>query len=137
MYQRLIEEALDDLGWDSYEARTKKNIWYVARGTARIMIILHEDEDGDLANSHLFIRSFIAKLPKNNLVGLYRYLLEQNSVNTLYTHFALQEDSIWLQAIRSLEDIDLNEIAKLIGIVSSLADRYDNYIIKEFGATKE
>jgi hypothetical protein len=68
-----------------------------------------------------------------DLLGLYRRLLSLNWLTTLEAHFAIAEEQVQVVATRTLAGITAAEIARLITIVATLADDYDDALQAEFG----
>lgn len=134
-YTLMVEQILEHLNIDSYDARVDKTTWAIQRGSATIFILVLEPQSADEFGV-LAVQSPIAKLPKKNLVALYRFLLEKNAFDTGQARFSITDDIITLCALRPLVDLDPLEMAQIIVNVGETADEFDDHIIKEFGAEK-
>ncbi|BCX12954.1 MAG: hypothetical protein KatS3mg067_1892 [Thermosynechococcus sp.] len=103
-------------------------IWMFRYGSADIFVQLsgHTEED------FLTIWSPVLPLPVTDEFGLYRKLLTLNWLTTLEAHFAIAEEQVQVVATRTLGGITAGEIARLITIVATLADEYDDALRAEF-----
>ncbi len=133
-YSRMIDGVLEQFGLDAYESRIDKNAWAFTRGSAPIFILLNEPENEE-EFGWFAVRSPIAKLPKQNLPALYRWMLEKNEIETRQSRFCIAEDeTITVILWRPLAAMDPIELATCIMDVGDTADNFDDYIINEFGA---
>lgn len=74
----------------------------------------------------------VLPLPVADELALYRKLLTLNWLTTLEAHFAIAEDQVQVVATRTLGGITAGEISRLITIVATLADDYDDALRAEF-----
>ncbi|URR35197.1 YbjN domain-containing protein [Thermosynechococcus sp. HN-54] len=103
-------------------------IWMFRYGSAEVFVQLsgHTEED------FLTIWSPVLPLPVTDELALYRKLLTLNWLTTLEAHFAIAEGQVQVVATRTLGGISAGEIARLITIVATLADDYDDALKAEF-----
>ncbi|WP_448533047.1 YbjN domain-containing protein [Parathermosynechococcus lividus] len=104
-------------------------IWMFRYGSAEVFVQLSGYSEEDF----LTIWSPVLALPVADLLGLYRRLLSLNWLTTLEAHFAIAEEQVQVVATRTLAGITAAEIARLITIVATLADDYDDALQAEFG----
>jgi len=124
---RNIEKVLESLGYDPKESKIDDSTWGVVKGSAIVLINVIEGE--------LFaVHSPMADIPKNNLVGLYRHLLESNFTETMQSRFFIQDNVIHLGTLRPLQGLDREEMESIIAEIAVLSDKFDDYLKSEFGA---
>jgi hypothetical protein len=78
--------------------------------------------------------SSLLKLPVQGETNLYRQLLELNWATTMEARFAILDQVVVVVGTRSLLGLDPFEIARMITIVASLADLYDEELQTQFPA---
>lgn len=103
-------------------------IWRFRYGSAEVFVQL----GGQTEEDFLTIWSPVLPLPVADELGLYRKLLTLNWLTTLEAHFAIAEDQVQVVATRTLRGITACEISRLITIVATLADDYDDALRAEF-----
>ncbi|MFN4067677.1 MAG: YbjN domain-containing protein [Thermosynechococcus sp.] len=103
-------------------------IWMFRYGSAEVFVQL----GGQTEEDFLTIWSPVLPLPVRDELGLYHKLLTLNWLNTLEAHFAIAEDQVQVVATRTLGGITAGEISRLITIVATLADEYDDAFRAEF-----
>ncbi|BAC08391.1 YbjN domain-containing protein [Thermosynechococcus vestitus] len=103
-------------------------IWMFRYGSAEVFVQLsgHTEED------FLTIWSPVLPLPVADELALYRKLLTLNWLTTFEAHFAIAEEQVQVVASRTLGGITAGEISRLITIVATLADDYDDALRAEF-----
>lgn len=77
-------------------------------------------------------RSLLVKIPKTNLLPFYRKLLEEN-FSSLYVHFSVFKDVVFLEHSRFLKDIDSSEVSTTLTFLGMKADEWDDKLKQEFG----
>lgn len=127
---RALEKILAQIGVDAAAARMDVEGgygWNFLRGSALIEIYLSPEERG-----YLQVLAPIMVLPPNNLLALYRRLLE---VNLELTNAALgvHEDVVYLYHERLLEGLDAREADVIIRRLARVADELDDALVEEFG----
>jgi len=103
-------------------------IWMFRYGSAEVFVQLSGYSEEDF----LTIWSPVLPLPVADPLGLYQKLLSLNWLATLEAHFAVAEEQVQVVATRTLAGISAAEIARLITIVATLADDYDDLLKAEF-----
>jgi len=105
-------------------------LWRFRYGTAEIYVQI----TGVTADDMFTVWSAILKLPVQNQLELYQQLLELNWATTLEARFAILDQEVVVVGTRSLLGLDPSEIARMITIVASLADLYDEELQAKFPA---
>lgn len=132
--RNMVSAALDGLGADSYEARADKDTWECQWGSASVTIMVVGESDTDpmpgVAVSALIMSALV-----QNPLALYRKLLELNNVLGGSLAFSIDSTNlVWLTGGRFAGTIQsVDDLKKLILIVSQNADKYDDELIAEFG----
>ncbi len=122
----VVEEVLQNIGYNTNLARRGTNSWEVQQGSATIL--LHYDE----GSGYLTVDAVLCQLPKTNIKPIYEYLLRQN--NTLESSaFSLMSHDIVLSS--TIYDYFLNKktLGSLFKNLFEKADFYDDILIKEYG----
>jgi len=102
--------------------------WWLLEGSAKIYIYVTEANQG----ATLRITSPIVELPKTNLEGFYRHLLDLNgslSSCALSTH----ENIVLVVAQRPTFGLVQEELDDLVWHVAYVADQLDNKLAEQFG----
>jgi hypothetical protein len=105
-------------------------LWRFRYGTAEVYVQI----TGVTADDMFTVWSAILKLPVQNQLELYQQLLELNWATTLEARFAILDQEVVVVGTRSLLGLDPSEIARMITIVASLADLYDEELQAKFPA---
>jgi hypothetical protein len=105
-------------------------LWRFRYGTAEVYVQI----TGVTADDMFTVWSAILKLPVQNQLELYQQLLELNWATTLEARFAILDQEVVVVGTRSLLGLDPAEIARMITIVASLADLYDEELQAKFPA---
>lgn len=105
-------------------------LWRFRYGTAEVYVQM----TGVTADDMFTVWSAILKLPVQNQLELYQQLLELNWATTLEARFAILDQEVVVVGTRSLLGLDPAEIARMITIVASLADLYDEELQTKFPA---
>ena len=126
---KLLESILASLEINVTLARRSQASWRIDEGTARIDINYYE-------NGIIIGDSKLCAIPSQNIDKAYDYLLEENSKFS-YLQFSINENSIYLSYL--IVDSSLTEVEGKIAIerLIKYADKYDDVLIYEFGATKQ
>ncbi len=101
----------------------------VKRGSATVGINVLEDQ------GILLLLSRIMPIPVNQEKEFYRKLLELNYLATSDGAFAIEKDSntVYLRALRRLSGLDYEEFEDLLNTTATVADNWDDVLIKSFG----
>ncbi len=103
-------------------------IWTFRYGSADVFVQLSGYSEEDF----LTIWSPVLPLPVADPLALYQKLLSLNWLTTFEAHFAIAEEQVQVVTTRTLGGITAAEIARLITIVATLADDYDDQLKAEF-----
>ncbi|WP_448380631.1 YbjN domain-containing protein [Gloeomargarita sp.] len=106
------------------------HLWRFRYGTAQVYVQLTGTSTDDM----LTVWAGLLKLPVQNPLALYQQLLELNWATTMEARFAILDQEVVVVGTRSLLGLDPAEIARLITIVASLADLYDEELQAKFPA---
>jgi hypothetical protein len=100
------------------------------RGSAIIGINVLEEQ------GVLMVFSPIMPVPLSGREAFYRRLLELSFVTTADASFAInaQRDEVVVRCLRRLSALDYEEFEDILATVGEIADRWDDELIKEFGA---
>ena len=127
---RAVEGILAAIGVDASAARMEVESgfgWQFQRGSALIEVYLTPEEQG-----YLQVLSPIMHLPQQQLLALYRRLLE---LNLQLTNAALgvHEDVVYVFHERLLAGLDASEADAIIRRLARYADELDDALAEEFG----
>ena len=130
--RRLIEDFLRKEGLNPEEQRVEgyEHGWWAMRGSALVYVFVNEHEVG----SSIRIVSPILILPEENLLPFYRACLEINS-ELVSCAVAIDKDVVMLVHERPLKGLDAEEISDNMHMIAQFADKFDNELAEEFGAT--
>lgn len=134
----MIEKLLKQWNVDPASVKDKeRNIWYLIQGSARFHIELFKFNKGpDIGEVDCIeVGGIIMKIPQDNLLAMYRRLLELNS-SAVGVYFAIRKNLVMLLATREIEGMDYNELKTLADEIRYFSDYWDDIFIKEFGGTK-
>lgn len=125
-----VEGILRAIGVDPAAARMQVESgygWQFQRGSALIEVYLTPEQEG-----YLQVLSPIMHLPAQNLLALYRRLLE---LNLQLTNAALgaHEDVVYVFHERLLAGLDAAEADAIIRRLAAYADELDDALSAEFG----
>jgi hypothetical protein len=137
--QKLIEDVLTSMGLNADKSRldTKdgSTAWGLMRGSAEVLVFLNAArKEGD--DNFLRIVSPIVRLPTENLLPLYRRLLELNARDLPGIAFGVVDQDIVLVAQRGTRDLDRSEVDEMLRNLGAAADHYDDKLAQEFGGRK-
>ncbi|NOG50570.1 MAG: YbjN domain-containing protein [Chloroflexi bacterium] len=128
-----VDNVLRALGVDPGLARLPGTdayniVWQFQRGSAFIEVRL-VNEGG---RRYFQVCAPIMHLPSDNLVRLYRRLLEYN-MQLSGAAFAVYRDVVYVVNERMLEGLDDAEANVMISNVAGFADTLDDKLVREFG----
>lgn len=126
-----VEQILVTIGVEPAHARleTEQGFgWNFRRGSAIIEIYVSEQDD----RGYLQVLAPIVHLPPQNLLPLYRRLLELN-LQLTNASLGVYYDTVYVFNERSLQGLDHNETNEIITLVAGYADDLDNKLVEEFG----
>lgn len=130
---KIVEDTLTNLNVDLTTARL--NIppeqgygWHFMRGSATIQVFVDESE----GRGYFRILSPIMHLPQNNILALYRRLLELN-LQLTSASLGVHMDIVYVFNERFIDGLDPVEAQNIIRLVAGYADDLDNQLVREFG----
>ncbi|MBN1413354.1 MAG: YbjN domain-containing protein [Spirochaetales bacterium] len=135
---QMIEKMLKEWNIPPESVKDKqKNMWYLVQGSASFHLELFKFNKGpELGEVNCVeVGGVIMKLPQENLLPLYRRLLELNS-SAVGLYFAIRRDLVMLIATREIAGMDFGELKTMVDEVRYFADYWDEILMKEFGGTK-
>ena len=135
--QKMIESVIRDLGLDPDGSRLETSedgrlAWGVRCGSAAVYVFLQE---GDKEN-FIEVLSPVMKIPEQNILPLYRRLLELNAEELTGAAFGVKGEDVVLMTDRSTTDLDRTEVQSMITLMGEYADRYDDELVGEFGGLR-
>lgn len=134
----LIEQLLKNWNIDPVEVKdSEKNLWYLVQGSAKFHLELFQFNKGPDTGMVDCIEAggIIMRLPQENLLPLYRRLLELNS-SSVGVYFAIRNNLVMLLSTRELAGLDYTELKTLVDEVRYFSDYWDDILMQEFGGTK-
>jgi Putative bacterial sensory transduction regulator len=105
--------------------------WKFSYGSVEVVVNITGEDPRDTFTVFANVLSF----PVKNEQDLLKYLLEKNATDTFEARFALQNDQVLVLASRSVEDLSAAEISRIITVVASIADEYDEELQTKFAVT--
>lgn len=129
----LIENVITTLGEDNSAMVSHKPdgayLWKFKYGTVQVFVQLTGITDEDT----ITVSSAVLKLPAKDEPKLMRYLLELNCTSTLEARFGIIESQVVVISTRTVAELSPGEISRIITIVATIADNYDEPLIAEYG----
>ncbi len=126
--KEVIEAGITQLGIDLNDCKGNGPYdWKLKRGSAKITVLVKENEEGVL----LVILSPIMLLPADNQKEL---ALELLSLNHLFVgvSFTLYEGLICVVSTRYVEGLNSKEFIDLVTYQSSVADHFDDILVEKY-----
>ena len=125
--QRTIEQMLHQLGYSVDLCRTGPSKWSIKKGSAKISISYHEKTGLIVGDAYL------CQLPKEGVIDLYQYLLQQNYTLDSLT-FSVKEDDVIISLLIYDQYFNRDTAAPLFEQLFQSADHYDNILVEKFAA---
>ncbi|MDD5306455.1 MAG: YbjN domain-containing protein [Deltaproteobacteria bacterium] len=135
--EKLIEQVIEELGMKPKESRMPGaggTTWRVTRGSAAVFVSLNPGRGGEAPR--LRIVSPLVRLPEHVPAAMLTRLLELNGTELPGLSFGIIRDKVVLVAERSVVGLDRNEAAELLQAVGIYGDKYDDFLVREFGGTR-
>ncbi len=133
---RVVEETLGaHFGLDPRQNRLETSepsmmAWGLTKGSASIFISLTWGQ----RNQTLQIFSPILVLTPQVNINLYPTLLGLNASNELVgAAFAIRDNKVILKVERNARDLSVAAVHEMIRRIGTLADRYDDLLVEQFG----
>ncbi|MEG4284013.1 YbjN domain-containing protein [Microcoleus sp. A006_D1] len=105
------------------------HLWKFKYGSVEVFVQL----TGETENDTLTVWAFVLPLPAKNEAELMRKLLEMNWLSTLESHFAIVDNQVAVVSTRTMAEISIGEMSRVITIVATIADDNDDVLQAEFG----
>ncbi|MCS6958775.1 MAG: YbjN domain-containing protein [Pseudanabaenaceae cyanobacterium SKYGB_i_bin29] len=105
-----------------------KTGWKFRYGTVDVAVSMTGEDPTDTFT----VVATVMSLPVQNEPELFRYLLEKNATDTFEARFAIEADQVIVVSSRSVEDLSAAEISRIITIVATIADEYDEELKEKF-----
>lgn len=121
-----IESAMEEMGANPILCRAGRDVWEFHQGSALLRIFVYQRD-------YLIITSPLAKLPKQNLLPLYEFLL---SHPYLPYSFGISDNTIYISYRVHLSDVfsdDSGKIKEYVQNIPALADDLDNLLVEKYG----
>jgi len=136
----LVEQTVRALGIDPAAARVTttdgSSAWALKRGSASILVVLHGPREGE-PDGTIRVVAPVIRLPAPPMrPALFERLLVLNGRELLGVAFGVVGDEVVVLSERSVRDLDASEVDVTLRTVGRIADRYDDALAKEFGATR-
>ncbi len=122
-YQHIINDAIEKLGLNSEKCQISNTIWEIKRGSVTLVLELFEADN----RTYFKVQALIAHLPNEQSTDFYKQLLLHNHNFNGFT-FTLNDNIIYLKAVRDVLGMDMNEAFVLITKVGNHADKFDDKI---------
>ncbi len=124
----LLEEILEALDVDVALARRSQRTWRIEEGSAKIDINYYD-------NGIIIGDSALCRIPQNNIEAIYDYLLAETSKFS-YLQFSINENVIYISYLIVDSSLTFDEGKVAFKRLKEFADKYDDILIKEFGAVE-
>lgn len=125
---KTLEDLLGEMGFDVALSRTGLNNWSMYRGSALINISYHEKTGLITGDAHL------CKLPEDNILELYQYLLRENYRLEGLT-FSVKDRDIIISLLIFDQYLNASTGKELFENLFELADHYDDVLVDRYKAT--
>lgn len=123
----LIEDTIQDLGYDVPLVRQGMNHWILEKGSSSMHLSYYEK------NGLVIADVYLCSLPKVRLDKIYAYMLKQNYILEGIS-FSLKNQNIILSMVIHDQYIQVKSLKKMLENLLTHADRYDDIFVDEFGA---
>jgi len=136
----LVEQTIKTLGIDPAATRVSaaegSAAYALKRGSASILVVLHPPRDGEPDGTIRVVAPVIRLPAPDRRPALYQRLLELNGGELLGVAFGIVGNDVVVLSERSVRDLDESEVGATLRAVGRVADRYDDALAREFGATR-
>lgn len=103
--------------------------WSIAKGSVEVYVVI----EGDDTSKTLRVFAPVLTVPPDNVMLLYRRLLELNGEGLSGCAFGLRGDKVILGVERTAQGIDRDAVRDLILLVAHHADHFDDELTHGFG----
>jgi len=135
--QKMVESVIKELGLDPDGSRLdtpeqSRLAWGLRCGSAAVYVFLQAGEK----ENFIQVVSPVMKIPEQNILPLYRRLLELNAEELSGAAFGVKGEDVVLTIDRSTTDLDRTEVQSMITLIGEYADQYDDELVGEFGGLR-
>ncbi|QPC82208.1 YbjN domain-containing protein [Phototrophicus methaneseepsis] len=126
-----VERILSSIGVNPQQARMSTRDgygWAFQHGSAMIEVYITQQAQRE----YFQVVAPLIHLPLNNLLPLYRRLLELN-LSLTNASLGIYQDVVYIFNERPLAGLDANEADFIISQIAGYADDLDNQLVNEFG----
>ncbi len=124
----LIEKILTAMKIDVTIARESQRSWKFIEGSAHIYINFYE-------NGIIMADALLCNMPQEKIEAMYDYLLDKNNVFD-YLQFSIRENSVMLSYLIIDSSLTFEEGQVGLERLKKAANKYDDILIENFGATR-
>lgn len=122
-----LEEIIKEFGYEVEISRRGPYHWEIQNESARILISYHEE------SGMIVAESILANLPKENILPIYSYLMQQNSILQGLS-LGINKNSILISTIMFDQYLKREYGARILKDLIDKANYYDELLIRDFGA---
>lgn len=127
--QAVVLELLEQLKLDPHECQVQPYEWVIQKGNATVYVSIQVAFDPP----HLLVYSPLFSLPEENILPLYRHLLEFNNFHySGPAKFSVKDDWIILSRFTKLEYLTLESALEILIHLANLADERTVTLHDEF-----
>jgi len=126
---KILEDILTALEVDVTLARRSQATWLIDEGSARIDINYYD-------NGIIIGDAKLCGIPGENIDAIYDYVLRENE-KLSYLQFSINENSIYLSYLIVDSSLAFEEGKTAIERLIKNANKYDDILIKEYGAIEQ
>jgi serine protease Do len=125
-----VEDIIHKLGYDPIICRRGQFSWELVKGSATTNINYHSK------SGYLSAQSSLCRIPTDNVISLYQFLLEANYKTPGIT-FSVHENIIMLSLLIYDQHMEDGVTLDLIKYLLEKSDEYDDILVDEFNAAWE
>lgn len=136
----IIEELMGDFNSEfgvEIEERALPNgdaWWFNLKDNPMTITLIEYPADNELYAGSIGVSGYLARLPKRNLMPLYRHLLETNRIVVEGAFSIDDNDCISFGTLRDVDTVDSKgELRNLVGMVALFRQSYVDELANEFG----
>ena len=132
--QAIVLELLHQLELNPVECQVQPFEWVINKGNATVYVSIQKDYDPP----QLLIYSPLLILPEDNILPLYRHLLEFNNFDfSGPAKFSVREDWIILSRFTRLEGLTVPSALEILVHLADLADEQTQALQAEFAPNQQ
>ncbi len=122
-----LEDIIKSFGYEVELSRRGPNNWELNKDSAKILLSYHEESGMIVGESNL------ANLPKENILPIYTFLMQQNA-ELKGLSLGINKNNIILSTIMFDQYLKPEYSAGILKELIDKSDYYDDLLIKQFGA---